>query len=307
MRVPAEVRQALSLPDSGGEAALMPGRWPSDDVGLLVVGSTGVVVKRWIGPEREARGCAEALMLVRLAERGFTAVARPVALGGSWWMRSRSPAALWTAQELVPGEVPSVHEIGAGLGERLGTLLGAFHLAAADPGPTTSAQSRLLRSDRWLTDDIRPLGPGRRVVAALRQAVSEHLGTLTAMPYCHIHGDVRLDNMVATPDRIALIDLEFTRVDLRLLDLASLAGGVRSAAGELSLLPLAVLEPALDAYHDAVAGTGLAMSGPERASLPFATAAFFLLVLHDLMRTHSPHVPDLFGLLESILQWIRRR
>ena len=93
----------------------------------------------------------------------------------------------------------------------------------------------------------RPLAP---VMARLARAAAE----LAAAPVTPVHGDLRPDNVVVSPSGPVLIDLEFHRRDIRIIDLGALALPGRTEAGGIRAeRPRDFLAAALVAYEAAVA------------------------------------------------------
>jgi Ser/Thr protein kinase RdoA (MazF antagonist) len=142
----------------------------------------------------------------------------------------------------------------------------------------------------------------RAVLDRARAALAPALESLSTLPYCRIHGDVRLDNLLVDAGELAVIDLEFTRTDLRLLDLVSLLAGHRNPSGALAPLPRRAVDGVVRAYADAVARTELAWTEAESALFDTAGAAFLLLVLVDQLRAGSVHAASVVPMLARMLE-----
>lgn len=277
--------------------APLEGAWPSTELTRVSADGADWVVKRWIGPARESRGRAEALALDAFARRGFRSVPRPVRIDGGLWLRAGHPDALWTVQEFVSSgtRTRAAGAVTVELGARFGRVLAEFHLAGGGPARGERAPSRLSGVA------ARAAREAEAGVAGLRDAVRGELDVLLEQPVCRIHGDARFDNAVEGPRGLVLIDLEYTGFDLRLLDLASLLGGMRAADGTLGLTPPDVFAAAIDAYRARVEGTGLALAAAELALLPVAAAGFYLMVLDDVLDAGA-HDPGLVtGLLGRLV------
>jgi Ser/Thr protein kinase RdoA (MazF antagonist) len=253
--------------------------------------------------ERAARGRAEAVLLRRLADRGFRAAAAPVPFAaGALWYAPEPAGPQWTAQAFLPGRHPSATDArDAGFAGRMGRLLAALHLAASSPLPPAGGTR--------LAEGVRPLPAGtvvlpdvRVVLDRARAVVEPALEALDALPHCQIHGDVRLDNLLVDAGELAVIDLEFTRVDLRLLDVVSLVAGDRDRSGRLVPLPSRTVGSVLRAYVDTVAGTDLAWTEAESALFDTAAVAFLLLVLVDQLRAGSTQVAGVAAVLARLLE-----
>lgn len=301
MRVPPSVIAATGLDPLRADQSRLSNSWGSENNTLVRAGARAVVVKRWATPERKARGRAEARLLDRLAGRGFGAAPVPVRMAGGLWYETGPGGPLWTAQTFLPGRVPSAADAEEGFGVRLGRLLGALHVAGG-PAPTTPV------GGTRLTAGVRPLPPecvvtpeAAAVLERARAVVAPELDRMAALPLCRVHGDVRLDNLLDGPDGLTVIDLEFTGIDVRLLDLVSLVAGDRDQAGALRPLPADCVAAAVRAYADTVAGTDLALTEAETALFDTVATAFLLLVLTDQLRAGSRHARSVVPALTDLL------
>ncbi|MEW2592247.1 phosphotransferase [Micromonospora aurantiaca] len=272
----------------------LAGPWGPNGVFQVAAGHSLFVLKRWQGADRIRRGTAETTQLVYLRQAGFTAAPAPLPYGATWW-RSTDGATLWTAQE----HIDAVPHRGHGgmrrhLAAQIGGVLADLH-SRIDDRPVGNV-SRL--DELADLDFTRIPEPFNEVVASALSVVLARRDELSALPQSRVHGDVNLDNMILRRDGLVLIDWEFTRRDLRILDLATLVAPRRTPSGGFLTATPAMFGEILRGYQLA-AKTPL--SRRERELLPTAALAHYLLVLRDTLRLGSPHVAQVVTVVRTLL------
>ncbi|MFI5911831.1 phosphotransferase enzyme family protein [Dactylosporangium sp. NPDC051541] len=259
----------------GGSPPITPLAGPWGHSGVFRAGA--VVLKCWRGPRRE-RGLVETAQLRSLRAAGFASAPAPVAGRGGWWEYHRD--VLWTAQEYVepvPGRPAGT------AAARIGAVLARLHATEPDPRP----------GDRSRIDDLAgldlaavPAGHAPAVAAALRH-VLDRRAELTGLPRGRVHGDVNFDNAIlGRGGRLVLIDWEFTRRDVRVLDLATLLAPKRRPDGSFRTAGPALIARIVAGYQAAAAEP---LGPDELRLLPAAALAHYLLVLRDVLAAGSPY------------------
>jgi Ser/Thr protein kinase RdoA (MazF antagonist) len=136
-------------------------------------------------------------------------------------------------------------------------------------------------------------------VAAALAVVWRERHRLAVLPRACVHGDVNFDNMILRRDGLVLIDWEFTRHDLRILDLATLVAPKRTSSGRFVM---AAPEVFAEAVHGYQAAAQEPLSTLEREMLPVAALAHYLLVLRDTLRLASPHARHVAEVVRTLLR-----
>lgn len=291
MFVPRHVLAALPGLPKFVRQRPMPGSWGSHDVSRVTTDAGTVVVKQWSGPHRMARGLAEAQVLGRLERAAFSRAARPVALAGAPALVDRDGGSAWTAQSYLRGTAVTVRNTAdRAFADALGALLASFHRRSTPQSSPVAVASRLPEI-RLLPELVGGVPPEDAALAvrAFRLAAA-HLDELLTLPTCQLHGDLNFENLIDSAVGPKLIDLEFTRVDVRMLDLAALAAPVRDPDGTLRIIGGRFIRGVLAAYCRELAGDELAPDPTELELLPVLSLTHFLLVLTDQLRAGSPHV-----------------
>ncbi|WP_406205517.1 aminoglycoside phosphotransferase family protein [Kitasatospora sp. NBC_01560] len=301
MLVPPEVVSSLPGTPADARQQSLSGSWGSRNLARVTTEQLDVVVKRWQGSRRLAMAAAETSALTTLASAGFHQVARVVALGGAPVLHPPGAHCAWTAQEYLQGLAPPRHAVGdQRFSRELGTVLARFHLALARPGHLLHAGSRL--DELQLLPELTGLLPPTEaalVGAAFDLAVSR-MEEVLAFPLGLLHGDLNLENLLQGPNGLQLIDLEFSRVDVRLLDLAALAAPTRDSAGRLQLAPEGFVRSVGSAYQEELNGTGIRPDSTQLALLPIVSLLHFLLILTDQLRARSPHVASVLPVVPQL-------
>jgi Phosphotransferase enzyme family len=291
-RVPSGVLLQLAGVTTGVRQQALAGSWGSRDlIRLFVAGRADIVVKRWTGADRIARGSREAEILAHLTGMGFRHTPRAVPFGSSIMYRGKGGVTAWTAQEFVPGPAPGRQAVAdPGFSRRLGQALAAFH-ECGTIGPADSGHASRLGELHRLPVLVGGLAsPDAELVLRAYERSCRALDDVLVLPRCQLHGDVNLENIIESPSALTLIDLEFARVDIRLLDLAGLAAPGRTADGTVRGAPPQFQRSVAAAYRHALGQGRLAADEAEMSLLPVVSLMHFLLIVADQLRLRSPHV-----------------
>ena len=285
--------RSLKVPELAARPLPEPlaGPWGASTACAVFYGSgTRAVLKAWnstIWPQCKAEHQALAGSL------GCDLTPAPLPLAGSLAPLRLNDDTWVTAREFVPGRLFEPGE-SASL-PLLGSAIGRLHLALSgigEPGVSRLHEVRA-HSPRHSLACLEP------VLRRAHLALEPYWDKLLRLPATTIHGDPTWANVVAGSDGLRFIDFEFSRHDLRVLDLVPALAGARSAEDGrfVPQPPKTVLEVA----------AGYAQIAPltedELGLLAPAAMAFFVMVAHDVGRTRRPSSFGLEHVLEAALAW----
>jgi Ser/Thr protein kinase RdoA (MazF antagonist) len=195
---------------------------------------------------------------------------------------------IWTAYEYIEGGPVAPEEpTGPAL---MGHILADLHQLSAppDPGPSRLATFPELSNEvRWLV----PSAAVRRATSIVLEALSD----LTELRRSCVHGDFNSQNVILRAGEPMLIDLEFARWDVRLLDFASLVAPWRLASGRFWPDPsfAAGVARAYGSRGHPVGG----LDARERELFPTAALAHTLFMVRDLSLAGNVHAVHAHTLL----------
>lgn len=270
------------------DVRILEGPWEKDNV-VHARDEQGrdVVLKYWSADRRQ--NCLAEVRALWHTE-GHHLTPRPRLLPGGKRALLDSDGATLTAQELVPGghwlsREMRPHDFGRHVAELHASLRGAH--------PET--RSRLEAVARWNRSHPHP---------ALRQPVQralleldKHWRRLSKLPRADIHGDPTFGNVLVADDGICFVDFEFSRVDVRILDLATMMAAARDDRdGGFIIAEEGFSKAVLEGYSSIAP-----LSEAERELLPVASLAFFTMVAVDIAEAGGSHTYNLDEVLDSAL------
>jgi Ser/Thr protein kinase RdoA (MazF antagonist) len=251
------------------------------------------VLKAWQGPAVRSRVRSEIRFTQHLEGEAFGHHAALLRTRSGTPVIEERDGLTWTAYEylegvsMVPGD-PTCPVL-------MGYLLADLHQVPAPPEPGPSR----LETFPELSGEVRELVPSR----AVRQATSivlDSLGDLIELPRRCIHGDFNPQNVIVRAGQPLLIDLEFSRWDLRLLDFASLVAPWRLASG-----PFRVDSSFAPGVARAYGLRGGRLEPRERELFPAAALAHTLFMIRDLSLAATGHAGYAHTLLEQQLSTVQ--
>jgi Ser/Thr protein kinase RdoA (MazF antagonist) len=256
--------------------------WNAKRTFIVASGAARLALRCWDGPAALQRMLAEEAILRELEPSAFRDYARRVpALNGemhAWHSKNLA----WSAYEFIPGVSPS--ECSSRAAAMAGELLGRFHRVLSKC-PSAAGKTSRLRALPQVAARLR-----RTRLVNTNQALTEMLCILDAevvqcvdallqLPYGGTHGDYVFDNILVD-DRARMIDFEFARDDIQLLDFGGLAAPLRRPDGSFVVASRDVLNSAVDAYADNAPN----VAATRGETLWRAIAAHWMLVADDLSR-----------------------
>ena len=249
-------------------------------------------LKVWQGHAARQRARSEVGFTLHLEGHGFAQHAALLRTRAGALVLEEPDGLAWTGYEYIDGmAVARKQPAGPDL---LGRLLADLH---GLPGPGGRARSRL-ESFPDLAAEARALVPStavRRATAIVLEALEE----LAELPRRCVHGDFNPQNVLVRADEPVLIDLEFARWDVRLLDFASLAAPWRSSSGPFEVEPS--FAAAVARAYERRAGPGGGLDERERQLFPAAALAHTLFMVRDLTLAGNGHAMHAHDLLQRQL------
>lgn len=303
MLVPDDVVSKLPRSPSTSYQRSLSGSWGTQGVTRIVTDHLDVVMKQWCGERQIAMAIAETTVLTRLADVGFPNVAPVVPLSGAPILLLLEENMAWTARDYFPGRSPTPEALtDSAFSHGLGTLLAKFQTALESTGHRPDVESRLVEL-QLLPDLFHKLSSAdSNMVGRAYDLAMGQLDEVLALPCGQLHGDLNLENLIDGPSGLKMIDLEFTRVDVRLLDLAALAAPIRDPTGTLQVAPEDFIRTASSAYQIELSRDFLAPDPDEMKLLPVVSLMHFLLILTDQLRADSRHIDSVLPAIPRLAE-----
>jgi thiamine kinase-like enzyme len=294
-RIDAIAARFAGSPGQPHRITALAGPWGHNGVFLVDGPGKRFVLKQWREEDRIRRGRAEVVQLIRLTQHGFRAAPRPLPVGADWSLTA-DDGTLWTAQEYIEAN-RSVHPAASrgAMASRIGAVLADLHVRTE---PLHAGPPARIRELADLDLSTVP-GEFRSTVATARQVVLDERERLATLPHGCLHGDVNFDNMILGERGLVLIDWEFTRRDLRILDLATLRAPIRTTSGRFVTVPPGRFAAMVRDYQR-VADPPL--SPLELELLPTAALMHYLLVVRDTIARASRHVGAAVAVARRLLR-----
>lgn len=281
---------AVDSPDIDGVGPIssvtpLRGGWSTSRT-LLVQGTEGfAVLKRW-DLESQSRARAEAASLQRLHEAGLSIAPEPRRVNGSFVAQGPRDE-MWTAAEYVRGEHPTGPSTNRNRA-RLAQLIAQFHISVE------SDSSRLVELLEPWRGFLEP--PAAEMVDTARRAVSGLVPSALELPRAHVHGDMNHGNLIETSSGLRVIDHEFARIDVRMLEFASLRVPNRTTAGELAVVSREYQNDVIREY-----GGRSPLDDEETRLLPSINLMYLLLIARDLCAQGDSALSRIRSAVQAVL------
>jgi Ser/Thr protein kinase RdoA (MazF antagonist) len=287
----ADVKEACTQLGINGVPSLVGGRWAHDRVWRVCGDGEEFAIKRWLGDAQVSRLLSEVSVTKALILGGVCHLAAPLRTASTGLAGDVS----WSLYPWIKGRPFLPHsECGGHYEAQLCELLARIHAVSSCSMPANPRLESILEDRLGNGHGELLYGFPDGIVSCVRRLAERRGKEIASLTKTLIHGDVNFDNVIIAGDELFLLDFEFARKDVALIDLALLWAPARDDSGGFIPLDREVYERCIDRYR-AVSP----IPKEEVELLPLVTLLFQFLILRDLLQSESPYVRSVRELVSA--------